>query len=81
VVACLDEVATVCTVKCQGVCKGVVVGTEVGGHREWFARVRKPKTVRALARWLVTGGPMPERVERRRLPRRAGRRPKGRISA
>jgi hypothetical protein len=77
VIACLDRVAIVCSVKCQGICKGVVIGTDVDGRREWFARVRRPKTVRALVRWLRRRGPIPGRVERRRLPKRSGRRPKG----
>lgn len=72
-VAELEDVAEVETVRCQKVCTGPVVGLEVDGRLQWFARVRKPKTRKALRRLLRAGGPVPDRLAGRRVAKRAGR--------
>jgi len=69
----LGEVAEVRAVRCQEICSGPVAGIEVGGRLEWFERVRGPKSRRALVRLVRRGGPLPERLRRRRVRKRAGR--------
>jgi len=69
----LEEVAQVQPVRCQKVCCGPVVGCTVDGRLEWFARVRKPKTRKALRRLVESGGPVPDRLTGRRVGKRAGR--------
>lgn len=71
--AVLDEVAQVRVVDCQKICSGPVAGVDVDGRLEWFERVRSPKSRRALARLVRHGGPLPERLRKRRVAKRSGR--------
>ena len=61
------------TVACQGICKGPVAGVEVDGRLEWFKRIRGAKARRALLRLVQTRGPLPGRLRKRRVAKRAGR--------
>jgi hypothetical protein len=73
--ALLDEasaVADVHLVRCQKVCEGPVLGVRVGGRIEWFERIRGEKSRRAGLRLVTTGGPLPERLARRRSRKRSG---------
>jgi hypothetical protein len=69
----LAEVSEVRPVRCQSICKGPVVGVEVHGRLEWFARVRKPKARKAMKRFVRAGGPIPERLRSSRVRKRSGR--------
>lgn len=75
-VAELDEVAEIVDVRCQSICVGPVAGLDVDGRLEWFERLRKPKTRRSLARLAARrgGGGLPERLAKRRVAKRSGRR-------
>lgn len=70
--ATLDEVGCVRVVRCQKICVGPVAGVEVEGRLQWFKRLRGPKSRRALVR-LAAGGPLPGRLRKRRVGKRAGR--------
>ena len=59
-------------VRCQKVCKGPVAGFEVDGTLEWFARVRSPKARKAVIRTARDGGPLSDRLRKRRWAKRSG---------
>jgi hypothetical protein len=64
-------------VGCQKICAGPVAGTKVAGRMEWFSRVDSAKRIAGL-RMLVERRkkrPVPA-LERRRLVKRSGRRPR-----
>jgi hypothetical protein len=64
-------------VGCQKICAGPVAGTKVAGQLEWFSRVDTAKRIAGL-RMLVEHRkkrPVPA-LERRRLVKRSGRRPR-----
>ena len=65
------DVADVQLVRCQKICKGPVVGTEIGGELERFRRVRGPKSRRAVVR-LLRDGKLQRRLLRRRVRGRSG---------
>lgn len=66
-------------VRCQDICKGAVAGLEVDGQQVWFRRLRSKADAKALAKLAGRGGagPIPERLDEHRAPRRDGRRVKG----
>jgi len=66
------EVATEVRVGCQKVCKGPVVGVEVNGSVEWFAKVRGKKARRALVEF-VDSGVLPRELKSRRDKKRSGK--------
>lgn len=68
----LDEVGDVRVVRCQKICSGPVAGLDVNGRLEWFEKVGGPKSRRALARFVGAGGPLPKRLRKRRVRKRAG---------
>ena len=72
----LTEVAEVRRVKCQDICKGPVVGAEVGGRLEWFAKMRKAKVLRRLIEAIRDDRPLSDGLEKRRKAKRSGRSPK-----
>jgi hypothetical protein len=51
-------------VQCQKICKGPVMGLEVDGQLEWFAKLDDPKSRRHLALFL-TSGELKKRLKRR----------------
>jgi hypothetical protein len=69
----VEDPARVRAVSCQKICSGPVAGVEVDGRIEWFERIRGPKSRRALLRLVRTGGPVPGRLRKRRVRKRAGR--------
>ncbi len=70
--AAMDEAGQVQTVRCQKICSGPVAGVAIDGRLEWFERVRGRKSRQALVRLVRTGGPLPDRLRSRRVPKRAG---------
>lgn len=68
----LEGVATIRETRCQKVCKGTVVGTEVHGTLEWFKRVDGRKERQALGE-LLREGELPRRLARRRVKDRRGK--------
>ena len=66
----LADVAEVRRVKCQKVCDGPVVGTQVAGTLEWFRRVDTQKARRRLVQLLETGEMRNALVKRRVRDRR-----------
>jgi hypothetical protein len=74
----LGLVAEVRPVKCQKVCKGVVVGVSLDNRLEWFERISKAKSRTALVE-VVTAGTiagLPDRLGKRHLTKRSGRPPR-----
>jgi hypothetical protein len=76
----LDDVPElrVQAVGCQKVCKGAVVGLEVGGRMEWYQRVNRPKPMVALARLAQRGGTgkVAKPLAKRWVRKRSGRPPR-----
>ena len=70
----LDEVAEVCEVRCQRICDGPVIGTEVDGSLEWFERMRSKKVQRHVVEWLTGNGTFRRSLRKRRVAKRSGRR-------
>jgi hypothetical protein len=70
----LDQVAEVCEVRCQRICEGPVIGTEVDGVLEWFERLRSKKVQRHVVEWLTGAGKFRRSLRKRRVGKRAGRR-------
>lgn len=70
--------ADVRMVACQKICKAPVVGVEMDGRTEWFARVGGSERLRALVRVVRSGrwADLPDVLERRRVARRSGRPPR-----
>jgi hypothetical protein len=73
----LCKVADVRLVRCQKVCEGTVVATELNGKLQWFERVDSPKICVAMKKLVATGskrhlGPL----KKRWLQDRAGRAPR-----
>jgi hypothetical protein len=69
--------ADVVEVRCQSICRGPVAGVEVEGRIEWFQRLRKPRSQRALAELAASGGSLaelPGRLAKRWVAKRSGRR-------
>ena len=67
----VSEVAEVEFVRCQKICKGPVVGAEIGGELQWFRRVRGAKSRRAMVHFL-RDGELKRRLRRRRVRARTG---------
>ena len=65
-------------VRCQKICHGPVVGTEVGGRIEWFERVSSVKELAALVRMTRAkhADKVPKPLRKRRVRRRSGRPPR-----
>lgn len=70
-------------VRCQKICHGAVAGTVMGGTMEWFERLKGDKSIASLAALARPGGPspftpsdLPPRLQRRRLAKRSGRKPR-----
>ena len=59
-------------VKCQKVCRGLVVGIRVDGTLEWFKRVNSKKDVKAL-RKIARGGGVARRLADKRSKKRSGK--------
>jgi hypothetical protein len=75
----LRSVADVKLVKCQKVCDGTVVGACLDDRLEWFEDIAKPKSVDALVAAVADDTPgdaLPDRLAKRRLSTRTGRRPR-----
>ena len=70
----LGEVAEVCEVRCQRICDGPVIGTEVDGSLEWFERMRSKKVQRHVVEWLTGTGTFRRSLRKRRVAKRSGRR-------
>ena len=70
----LSEVADVCEVRCQRICHGPVIGTEIDGSLEWFERMRSKKVQRHVVDWLTGTGKLRHSLRKRRVAKRAGRR-------
>lgn len=70
----LGEVAEVCEVRCQRICDGPVIGTEVDGSLEWFERMRSKKVQRHVVEWLAGTGTFRRSLRKRRVAKRSGRR-------
>jgi (2Fe-2S) ferredoxin len=68
----LTSVGEVRPVRCQSVCKGPVVGVEIAGRLEWFAKLRRPKAQKAIKRLVRDGGPVADRLQPLRVKKRAG---------
>jgi hypothetical protein len=60
-------------VRCQKICSGPVIGTEVDGRIEWFEEVRGRKSRRDVLRLTLGEGGLSDRLRRRRVAKRAGR--------
>lgn len=78
-----EGVTDVELVRCQKICHGAVAGTTVGGTLEWFERLKGRKSVAALARLAGSAkrsrrpaDELPDRLQRRRVAKRSGRRPR-----
>jgi hypothetical protein len=66
-------------VKCQKVCDGALVGFEIDGRLEWFARVAKPKPLVAIAKTLEArpaGANLRKPLAKRRVIDHIGRPPR-----
>jgi hypothetical protein len=65
-------------VRCQKICHGPVVGTEVDGRMEWFERVSSVRELAALLK--MTRGKrtdsIPKPLRKRRVKRWSGRPPR-----
>ena len=72
-VVAASKAGAVDLVRCQKICSGPVFGTVVDGRIEWFEKVRGGKSRAAAIQLAVDGGPMPDRLERRRVRKRSGR--------
>ncbi len=74
----LADVADVQLVKCQKVCHGSVVGVCLDNSLEWFERVSKSKSRRALVEATTAGTvvALPQRLAKRHLAKRSGRPPR-----
>ena len=59
-------------VRCQDICKGPVVGVERDGDLRWFKRIRGPKALTALVRWIAAGRRKP-RLWKLHVKKRRGR--------
>ena len=70
----LGEVAEVYEVRCQRICDGPVIGTEVDGSLEWFERMRSKKVQRHVVEWLSGTGTFRRSLRKRRVAKRSGRR-------
>jgi (2Fe-2S) ferredoxin len=71
-VRAVEALAEVETVKCQKICKGPVVGLEVGGELEWFRKMDSDKARRRLVK-LLTTGEMKKALQKRRVGSRSGK--------
>ena len=73
----LRKVSDVHLVRCQKVCDGSVVGTEIGGKLLWFERVDSPKLAVALKQLVVQGTKQDlGRLKKCRMKDRTGRSPR-----
>lgn len=68
----LGQDVAVETVGCQKLCKGPVVGCDIGDRLEWFSRLRSKKLRRSVSRLLETGR-IDGRLEKRRSRKRSGK--------
>jgi hypothetical protein len=81
---CLVEVVeahshvTIQMVRCQKICHGPVVGTEVDGRMEWFERVSSVQELAALVKMTRGKGAekIPKALKKRRVKRWSGRPPR-----
>jgi (2Fe-2S) ferredoxin len=69
---CLTPVADVEEVRCQRVCDGPVVGTEVDGTLEWFRRMDSDKARRHLVALVAEGARLKKPLARRHVRKRSG---------
>lgn len=73
----LCKVSDVRLVRCQKICRGSVVGTELSGRLQWFERVDSPKICVAMKNIVVAGSKKHlGRLKKRRLKERSGRPPR-----
>jgi hypothetical protein len=74
----LTHVADVHMVKCQKVCKGVVVGVCLDNRLEWFARISKKKSRAALLDVIDEGtvAALPTGLAKRRVTKLSGHPPR-----
>ena len=69
---CLDSVACLEDCRCQRVCEGPLVGTEIDGQMEWFCRMDSEKAVTNLVE-VLAGGEFRKALEKRHVEDRSGR--------
>jgi len=69
---CLATVAELTDVRCQRVCDGPVVGTDVDGSLEWFKRMDSEKAQRHLVDLVAGSGRLRRSLKKRRVAKRAG---------
>jgi hypothetical protein len=69
---CLDPVACVEEVRCQRVCEGPLVGTQVDGTIEWFCRMDSEKALHNLVAG-IAGGELRKPLRKRHVEERSGR--------
>ena len=72
-VGAASKASAVELVRCQKICSGPVFGTVADGRIEWFEKVRGGTSRAAAIRLAVGGGPLPDRLARRRVRKRSGR--------
>lgn len=68
--------ATVEEVRCQKVCKGVVVGLEVSGRLEWFEHAAAPRALAGLAAIVRRSAGANRSLRQRRVRKLAGKPPR-----
>lgn len=64
--------ASVREVRCQKVCKGLVVGCEIAGRLEWFEDVTSNKARRQLSK-LLNEGKLKKALKKRKVKKRSGK--------
>jgi hypothetical protein len=74
----LCKVGEVQVVRCQGICKGAVVGAILDGRLEWFERINSPKLGAAMKTTVAHGTRrgLPPALKKRRVKRLKGRPPR-----
>jgi hypothetical protein len=74
----LCKVSDVRVVRCQGICKGSVVGAVLDGRLEWFERIDSVKLGARMKTAVAhrTRGGLPTALKKRRVKRFQGRPPR-----
>ena len=68
----LENEGQVCVVKCQKICKGPVVGVEIGGRLEWFSKISDLRAREHLLK-LLQRGEFTQRLRARLVKKRRGK--------
>lgn len=79
VTALLSTQGHVCPVKCQKICKGPVVGAQIGGRLEWFSKLGNRHALKQFV-LLLENGDLRKRLRARIAKKRQGKL-RGKVSA